>query len=336
MFFFKLLQIRSIYYKIRMDVMDLHQLRIIQQAALLDCNLTRVAQAMHTSQPGISRHIRDLEEELGVELFVRQGKRLVGMTPPGRELLEIAGRILTDAQNIGRIGELFGKSGKGILRAAGTPAGISRLPQTMARFHHLFPDVRMTLSPQRTPDVALALLHDEADIGIAGEQLHNFDIATFPFLRMEYQVVIPVMHPLARSGSLSLESLADFSLLTYSAGLEERLKVDRSFSGSGMSPNIVLTADTGEIIECARHGAGVAIVCGCEAGNIPRQEELAVLDARHLFEGQSLLLGIRRGKLLRDFERHYIRLLRPDFDLDMVQQAVLTRKDSHYVPDFTI
>ncbi|MDR1920972.1 MAG: LysR family transcriptional regulator, partial [Candidatus Adiutrix sp.] len=218
--------------------MDIQQLKIIQQTANCDFNLTKVAQTMHTSQPGISRQIRALEDELKVELFIRVGKRLVGMTQSGKEVLDIASRIMMDVANLQNIPRRFGESSTGLLRVAATATGLSRLPALAVDFHAQYPRVSVAARQQESDEVAKALRHGEADIGIAGERLRGLpDLATFSCASIGYQALLPPKHALANA-KLSLEGLARYPLLTYRAGTEERLHVDNAFAAAGLKPNI--------------------------------------------------------------------------------------------------
>jgi LysR family cys regulon transcriptional activator len=330
--------LRAPFRQIRMGLdMDLQKLRIIQQAADCGFNLTRVAQALHISQPGISRQIRELEEELGVELFIRVGKRLIGMTPPGRELLEISGRILAEVRNIQGLPARFEKSAAGTLRLAVIAAGSARMPRILASFHSRYPEVRVVVRQQESPAIVSALLHDEADIGIAGEQLRGArELVGFPCAFMKYRLLIPAGHPLAREARPSLGALAAWPLLTYRAETEERLHVDNAFSGAGITPDIAVTGNAAFLAGCVRLGLGIAIVCGEEEEGLKSAKDIHVRDASRLFGGMSFWVGLRRGKLLSEFERQYLQLLLPDLEPELIQQAALARDSAPFVPSFAI
>ncbi|MDR2077226.1 MAG: LysR family transcriptional regulator [Desulfovibrio sp.] len=317
--------------------MDLQKLKIIQQAADCGFNLTRVAQALHISQPGISRQIRELEEELGMDLFIRVGKRLIGMTPPGRELLEIAGRILAEARNIQGLPARFGKGDTGLLRLAVNAAGSGRIPRILAGFHSRYPEVRVVVRRQESPAIVSALLHDEADIGIAGEQLRGArELVGFPCAQIKYRLIIPAGHPLAREAQPGLDALAAWPLLTYRAGTEERLHVDNAFSSAGITPRIAITGDAACLAGCARLGLGIAVVCAEEEEGQKAAKGIQVRDASRLFGEMPFWVGLRQGKLLSDFERQCLRLLLPDLEPEVIQQAVLARDPAPFVPSFNI
>ncbi|MDR2055374.1 MAG: LysR family transcriptional regulator [Desulfovibrio sp.] len=314
--------------------MDLQKLRIIRQAAACGFNLTRAAKEMHTSQPGVSRQIRELEDELGVELFIRVGKRLVTMTEPGKEILEIACRILADVNNIRSVPARFEKNGSGALRIASDMPGIARLPDTLKRFHASFPDVRISVKQLDTAGVASALLHDEADVGMAGEHLRNSrDIATFPCFVLKYKVLVPEKPPPAGKKKISLQALGTRPLLTHNAGTEERTIVDNAFAAAGLKPNIILTADGPCLIKCAAMRMGTAIVC--HEGEI-REKDLSVYETGNLFGSAAFFLGVRRGKLFRDFELQFVHSLLPGLDLETVRKEAAGRTPAPYVPGYAI
>ncbi|MDR3357692.1 MAG: LysR family transcriptional regulator [Desulfovibrio sp.] len=314
--------------------MDLQKLKIIRHAAACGFNLTRAAKELHTSQPGVSRQIRELEDELGVELFIRVGKRLVAMTEPGKELLEIACRILADVNNIRSIPARFEKIGSGALRIASAMSGMGRLPETLKRFHSSFPDVRISVKQLDSAGVASALLHDEADIGLAGEHLCNLrDIAAFPCFVLKYKALVPEKPTTVREKKISLRMLGAHPLLTHNAGTEERTIVDNAFAAAGLKPNIILTADGPCLIRCAAMGIGAAVVC--HEGEI-REKGLRVHEVENLFGGAAFFLGVRRGKLFRDFELQLVHFLLPELDLETVRKEALSRKPAPYVPGYAI
>jgi LysR family cys regulon transcriptional activator len=314
--------------------MDLQKLRILRYAAACGFNLTKAAKEMHTSQPGVSRQIRELEDELGVEIFIRIGKRLVAMTEPGKEILEIACRILADVNNIRSVPARFEKLGSGALRIASDMSGISRLPEILKRFHSAFPDVRVSVKQLDTAGVASALLHDEADIGVAGEHLRNSrDVATFPCYILKYKVLVPEKSPQAKEKKTSLQILGAHPLLTHNAGTEERTIVDNAFAAAGLKPDIILTADVPCLIKCAAMGMGTAIVC--HGGEI-REKGLRVHDAGNLFGNAAFFLGVRRGKLFRDFELQLAHFLLPELNLETLRKEALSRKPAPYVPGYSI
>jgi LysR family cys regulon transcriptional activator len=317
--------------------MDIQKLRVIKCAASYDFNLTKVARVLHTSQPSISRQIHELENELGLELFIRSGKRLVAMTLPGKELLGIANRIIADVRNIQEIPERFGKCDTGVLRLAVSTVASYNITHSLAQFNSQYTEVRLVLKQLGSDAIASALLQDEADIGLGGEKLKQHkDIITFPCMRMPYQLVVKDTHPLAREAKITLDKLAAYPCMTYTAGIEERLNIDNVFAYADITPHIILTADNHVLLGCAEANVGVALIAGLKKENAGKAKSLKFFDVKALFGETNLLLGFRRGKLLRDFERQYIQLILPEVDLDILQQALLDKGNSAYVPNFSI
>ncbi|MDR2801490.1 MAG: LysR family transcriptional regulator [Desulfovibrio sp.] len=316
--------------------MDLQQLRIIRHTASCCFNLTRAAEEMYTSQPGLSRRIRELEEELGIELFIRTGRRLAGMTEAGKEVLETACRILAEVGNIQSVPARFGKSGTGVLRLASDLDLFPPLSSALKRFYKSYPQVRLEVRRRDTASVAATLLHDEADMGIGGERLRGFrDIIVFPCARTPYRAVIPAAHPLAGAKRLTLEELARYPLLAGAVGSDERLAVDNAFTLAGMQPDIVLGADAHCLAACAASGLGVALVCDPVAGEA-QGKTVRIRNASGLFGFSPVFLGMRRGRLLKDFELRFIRLLAPELDPETVRQAANSREPAPYVPGYAI
>lgn len=243
--------------------MNFQQLKIIRESARCNYNLTEVANTLFTSQSGVSRHIRELEEELGIEIFIRRGKRLLGMTEPGKELLVVAERILNDASNIRRLANVFTNNDTGqlVIATTHTQARYS-LPPVIKAFRSLYPQVRLVLN-QGTPDEIVAMLHSgEADIGIASEQLINDpSLAAFSYYRWHHSVIVPEDHPLTQERVITLEMLNAEPLITYRQGITGRSRLDRAFQAVGMSPDITLSAQDSDVIKTyVELGLGVGIV----------------------------------------------------------------------------
>lgn len=197
--------------------MNFQQLKIIREAARRDYNLTEVANMLYTSQSGVSRHIRELEEELGIEIFIRRGKRLLGMTEPGKALLTIAERILNEASNVRRLADLFTNDASGVLTIATTHTQARySLPPVIKAFRELFPDVRLELIQGTPQEIDVLLQNGGADIGIASERLSNDPLlVAFPWFRWYHSLLLPVDHPLNQVTPLTLEDIAKWPLITY-------------------------------------------------------------------------------------------------------------------------
>lgn len=294
--------------------MNFQQLRILGETVKHNFNLTEVAGALNTSQSGVSKHIKDLEEELGVSLFERKGKRLLGLTEPGRELIVIVERMLIDARNIKRIGEQFSQTDQGELRIATTHTQARYvLPPVIAKFREAFPKVRLILQQANPSEIAHQLLEGLADIGIATETLAlEPQLATFPYLRWSHGVIVPTGHSLATSGPLTLAAIADHPIITYDMAFTGRRKIDAAFAKAELSPDVVLEALDSDVIKTyVELGLGVGIIATL-AYDPTRDTRLTLLDASHLFEPNISRIAIRRSRTQRDFTYRFIQLLAPE------------------------
>ena len=289
--------------------MNFQQLRIIREAVQRNFNLTDVANALYTSQSGVSKHILDLEDELGIELFVRKGKRLTGLTEPGKELVGIVERMLIDAKNIKRLAEQFANRDEGSLTIATTHTQARyALPQVVRRFKEAYAKVRRGLH-QGGPAETVALLQSgEADIGIATESLDASPaFVSFPFYDWHHAVVVPDSHPLASlPGPLTLATLAEYPLITYHEGYTGRPRIDATFAQAGLVPDIVMAALDADVIKTyVEVGLGVGIVAAM-AFDPARDIGLRRLDASHLFERNTTRIAVRRGHYLRGYAYRFL------------------------------
>lgn len=305
--------------------MNFQQLRSVREAARRGFNLTEVAAMLHTSQPGVSRQIRELEEELGVDIFVRAGKRLTGMTPPGQALLPIVERLLLEADNLKRAGSDFCASEEGRLSIAATHSQARyALPQVVRDFRVLFPKVSLHLHQGSPRQVAEMLLSGEADIGVATEALAGYDaLVTLPCYRWTHSIVVPPGHPLLEGAAPpTLEQLARYPIITYELGYTGRAHIDAAFARAGLAPDIVLSAMDADVIKTyVELGMGVGIVASI-AVDPERDRLLRMLDARHLFEVNVTRLGVRRGTWLRGYAYSFIETFAPTLTRESVEHAV--------------
>jgi LysR family cys regulon transcriptional activator len=283
---------------------------------------------LHTSQPGVSRQIRELEDELGIEIFVRAGKRLTGLTPPGVTVLPIVERLLQEAGNLRRAGDDFARSGQGTLTIAATHSQARyALPAAVRDFRASHPGVQLHLRQGTPQQVARMLLDGEADIGVATEALAQYDeLLAMPCYRWTHSVVVPPGHALAEESAygqpLSLQRLAVFPLITYEAGYTGRSHIDEAFARAGLAPEIVLEAMDADVIKTyVELGMGVGIVAAI-AFDHERDAHLRAIDARHLFAANMTRLAIRRGSWLRDFVYGFITTFAPPLTRERVQQAL--------------
>ncbi len=303
--------------------MNFQQLRIIRETVRQNFNLTEVANALFTSQSGVSKHIKDLEDELGVELFVRKGKRLLGLTEPGQELVGIVERILLDTQNIKKLGEQFSNKDKGQLSVATTHTQARyALPKVVTEFKKEFPKVNLVLHEASPTEIVAMLLSGQADIGIATEALQDSDeLSTFPYYSWHHGVVVPGGHPLESERKLTLEAIAEFPLITYQQGFTGRGRIDEAFAKATIEPEIVMAALDADVIKTyVELGLGIGIIASMafEPGHDPH---LRLLDAKHLFEKNTSRIAVRRGTYLRGYAHRFVQLCSPVLTESAIRSA---------------
>jgi LysR family cys regulon transcriptional activator len=289
---------------------NFQQLRIIRETVRRKFNLTEVANALHTSQSGVSKHIKDLEDELGVELFIRKGKRLLGLTEPGQELVGIVERILVDTQNIKKLGEQFSNKDRGQLTVATTHTQARyALPRIVTDFKKEFPKVSLVLH-EASPSEIVAMLRDgRADIGIATEALQDApDLATFPWYSWHHGVIVPRAHPLATEKKLTLEAIAEWPIVTYQMGFTGRGRIDEAFQKAEIIPDVVMTALDADVIKAyVELELGIGIIASM-AFSADRDPQLRLLDATSLFSANTSRIAVRRGTYLRTYTYRFIEL----------------------------
>ena len=301
--------------------MNFQQLRIIRETVRRNFNLTEVAQALATSQSGVSKHIRDLEEELGVELFVRRGKRLLSLTDPGQQIVPFVERMLVDAGSIRRIGVELGAAQQGELVIATTHTQARyMLPGVIAEFRRAFPQVHLVLHQASPAEVAQMLLDGRADIGIATEALSGEpDLAAFAYHSWRHAVIVPKGHALERNESLTLERLAGYPLITYQKGFTGRPAIDRAFAAEGLAPDIVLEAIDADVIKAyVELGLGVGIVA--ELAFEPERDLALTMRPEHFFEESTTFIAVRRGRFLRGFAYRFIEACRPSLSEALIRR----------------
>lgn len=312
--------------------MKLQQLRFLCEVARQGLSVSAAAQRLHTSQPGVSKAVRQLEEELGIEVFVRNGKRVTGVTEPGRTVLEIAGRILRESANLKRAGEEFSNQESGTLTIATTHTQARyALPEVVTRFRARYPGVALAIHQGNPTQVSEEVLRGEADFGIATESLANYpELVTLPCYQWNRVVVVPPRHSLLRSRPLTLEAIAQHPVVTYDFAFTGRSQTDRAFAQRGIAPNIVLTAIDADVIKSyVELGMGVGIVARM-AFDPRRDRTLRAIDASHLFETSTTRLGIRAGSYLRGYAYEFIEMFATRLTRKAVEQAVTGAKGSAY------
>lgn len=293
--------------------MNFQQLRIINETVRRNFNLTEVASALFTSQSGVSKHIKDLEDELNIELFIRKGKRLVGLTEPGKELVKIVERILFDTRNIKRLAEQFSNHDQGHLTIATTHTQAQYiLPPVVAEFKKAFPKVHLILNESKPGDILSMLIDGQADIGIATEALETAaDLISFPFHTWHHIVIVPAGHPLQSVQPLTLEAIAEYSIITYQQGLTGRSRIDQIFAKAGLIPDIAMSALDADVIKTyVKLGLGIGIIASV-AFSADRDTTLVKLDSEYLFEKNTTFISVRRNHYLRGYAYRFIELCIP-------------------------
>jgi LysR family cys regulon transcriptional activator len=304
--------------------MNFQQLRSIREASRRGYNLTEVANVLFTSQPGVSRQIRELEEELGVEIFERNGKRLTGLTDPGKGILQIIDRLLLEAENLQQASQEYSGVKSGTLTVATTHTQARYvLPKVVQAFRAAFPDVRIALQQSSPEHIAEWVLSGKADIGIATEGLSQFeDLISFPCYRWNHVIVVPDGHPLAAHAKVSLQDLAAYPLITYDVGFTGRSHIDDAFKQAGIATDIVLTAMDSDVIQqYVALGLGVGIVASM-AIEKSNGKGLKALDATHLFAPNVTRLAVRRGAYLRSYTYDFILQFAPELKRADIESAL--------------
>jgi LysR family cys regulon transcriptional activator len=304
--------------------MKLQQLRYLVEVERRGLSVSDAAEALFTSQPGISRQIRLLEDELGVVVFERSGKRLTGITVPGRLVLDMADRILRETQNMKRVGEEFASETAGALTIATTHTQARyTLPAVIRRFVDRHPNVRLHVQQSSPRLVAEALIDGSANLGVATEALDQHpELVTLPCYQWSHLVVVPQGHVLQERQPLSLAMLAGYPLITYDPTFTGRSHIDRAFERLGLKPNVMLTAIDSDVIKTyVELGLGVGIIAEMAFDPL-RDTTLASVPASHLFEANTTRLAFRRDAWLRGFEYEFIELLAPQLTRPMVEAAL--------------
>ncbi|PMR71546.1 HTH-type transcriptional regulator CysB [Halomonas heilongjiangensis] len=304
--------------------MKLQQLRYIWEVTRHNLNVSATAQSLFTSQPGISKQIRLLEDELGVEIFARSGKHLTRVTPAGQAIIELAGRVLRLTENIKEVAQEHSDERRGSLSIATTHTQARyALPPVIRDFTRKYPDVALHMQQGTPKQIAQMVSDGQADFAIATESLELFnDLVLLPCYRWNRCVLVPRDHPLAQLESLTLEALAAHPLVTYVFGFTGRSQLDDAFRAHGLSPNVVLTAADADVIKTyVRLGMGVGIVAHMAVD--PEQDtDLVALDAGHLFESSTTKIGIRRGTFMRSYMYDFLQRFASHLDRDLVDAAM--------------
>ena len=303
--------------------MKLQQLRYIWEVARHDLNVSATAQSLYTSQPGISKQIRLLEDELGVEVFARSGKHLTRVTPAGQAILEVAGDILRKVESIKQVAQEFSDEKMGSLELATTHTQARyALPVTINSFMKSYPDVSLHMHQGTPMQIAEMAADGAVDFAIATEAMAHFnDLIMMPCYRWNRSVVVPKDHPLAQVSKLTLQDVAQYPIVTYVFGFTGRSKLDDAFSREGLEPKVVFTAVDSDVIKTyVRLGLGVGIIATM-AFDEKLDSDLVALDASHLFEFSTTKIGFRKGTFLRGYMYDFIQQFAPHLTPDVVRQV---------------
>ena len=303
--------------------MKLQQLRYIWEVAHHDLNVSATAQSLFTSQPGISKQIRLLEDELGVEVFARSGKHLTHVTPAGEAILKTAGEVLRKVESIKQVAQEFSNEKKGDLSIATTHTQARyALPGVIKSFIERYPEVSLHIH-QGTPMQISELAADgTVDFAIATEALDLFsDLVMMPCYRWNRCILVPKDHPLTQVSQLTLEDVAAHPIVTYVFGFTGRSKLDEAFAEKGLSPKVVFTAADADVIKTyVRLGLGIGIVAAM-AYDEHIDSDLVTLDASHLFASSVTKIGCRRGTFLRGFMYDFIQDFAPHLTRELIAEA---------------
>lgn len=313
--------------------MNLHQFKFVQEAVRRNLNLTEAAKALHTSQPGVSKAIIELEEELGIDIFARHGKRLKRVTEPGQHVLKSIEIIMREVGNLKRIGEQFSQQDSGTLSIATTHTQARYvLPTRVASLREKYPHVNISLHQGAPDQVAQMLINDVAEIGMATESLAKYDeLVTLPVYEWQHVLVLPAEHPLASKTRLSLEDLAEHPLITYHPSFTGRTRIDQAFAQKQLSPRIALEAIDSDVIQTyVRLGLGIGIV----AEMAVEQSQMQGLVTRPLGQllGKNVArIAFKKGAYLRNFVYEFAHMLS-----ERLTPALIERAMTGHVADYEL
>jgi len=309
--------------------MNLQQFRFVRETIRRNFNLTEAARALFTSQPGVSKSIIEFEDELGVKIFERHGKRIKGLTKPGAVVAQVIERIMREVDNLKKVSDEFAHRDEGGVVIGCTHAQARYiLPRVIPAFRERFPKVRVSLAEGNPPTLAQMVLHEQADLAIATESLSRTPgLATLPVYSWEHVIVIRPDHPLAELTSseareLSLAKLAEYPIITYDRQFSGRCTIDEVFASSGITPDIVLEAIDADIIKTyVDVGLGVGIIAGM-AFDPRRDKGMVGIPAGHLFGTHTTRVAIKSGVFLRDYVYVLLEMLSPELNRGVVQEAL--------------
>jgi LysR family transcriptional regulator, cys regulon transcriptional activator len=311
--------------------MNLHQFRFVREAVRQKFNLTEAAKALYTSQPGVSKAIIELEDELGVEIFTRHGKRVRSLTEPGRIILASVEKILQEVESLKRVGKDYAAQDQGnlVIAATHTQARYS-LPNAIAEFKRRFPKVHLSILQGSPTQVAEMVIHDQADIAIATEAISSYkELVSLPCFQWQHLAVMQPDHPLLERKLLALDDLVQYPIITYDAAFAGRSKINQAFALRNLTPDIVLEAIDADVIKTyVELGLGVGIMADI-AFNPERDKHLRAMPVGHLFGTNVTRLALKQGAYLRSYVYTLVELLSPSLNRKLIEQALSGEHESY-------
>lgn len=310
--------------------MKLHQLKYVHEVARQGLSISAAAEALHTSQPGVSKQIQLLEEELNLQIFQRNGKRLTGITEPGKHIIKLAATVMLEMQNIKRVGDEFSKVETGVLTIATTHTQARyKLPTAIKQFMDLYPHVKLNIRQGNPTQVTQWVASGEADIGIATESIsQNESILCLPCYQWNRCVVVPKGHRLAKAQMLTLATIASYPLITYDYAFTGSTTVSKVFHDAGVLPNVVLAAIDADVIKTyVNLGLGVGLIASM-AYDEKKDEDLEQLDCSHLFPSSTTYLGVRKDTFMRGYLYGFINMIAPKYDRSAIDDAFKSTRNT--------
>lgn len=307
--------------------MKLHQLRYIREVANSNLNVSQAAKTLFTSQPGISKQIRLLEEELGVTIFTRRGKHLVDITPAGEEILRTSEEVIQQVERIKTIAEEFDDKQQGTISIATTHTQCRYvLPEVIKNFIDRYPQVSLQMHQGTPVQISQSASEGVADFAIATEALELFsNLHMLPCYKWNRAILVPKAHPLAGEKLLTLENISNYPIVTYTFGFTGRSKLDDAFKARGLDPRLVLTASDADVIKTyVRLGLGVGIIASM-AYDPKIDDDLVALDASHLFEPSITSIGFRKNSYIRSYMYDFIEMFAPHLSKGLVRESMQTK-----------
>jgi LysR family cys regulon transcriptional activator len=314
--------------------MNLQQFRFVRETIRRDFNLTEAARSLFTSQPGVSKAILEFEDELGVQIFERHGKRIKGLTKPGKAVAQVVERIMQEIDNLKKVSDEFARRDEGSLVIACTHTQARYvLPKVIPAFRQHFPKVHLSLAEGSPPQLAQMVLSGQADLAVATESLAlTPGLETLPCYIWEHSVVVKSDHPLAtralkKGFELTLEHIASYPIVTYDKAFSGRLSIDRAFEAHSIRPDVVLEAIDADVIKTyVDVGLGIGIIAGM-AYEPARDSHLVSLPAGHLFGKQTTKVALKSGVFLRDYVYTFISMLNPELDAERVRSLIENKRE---------